>query len=366
MTPDEVRTMVLAAEDRRNPWDRRPSNRPVSDVDERELRDYVARGNDCGRIGFSFDDAESVLERLGLMADGALTNAAEVLFCPSALPMLKMGVLANRTRTDILDLQHVSGTLFELARRAEFYILSNIRRRFVIDGSSLQREEVPELPMDVVREVILNGLAHRDYRSDVPMMVDVHRDTVEIYNPGWFPEGHTPEAHLAGEDSRPGSPNGLIAATLFKSKDIESYASGLPCVQEACDEAGVRIEYRKAPGGTLAVFHRNDPFAGSEERSGKVPENVPEKFQNGAESAEMRLARVIADFPGIGKTQQRACLIAVEEGSISAVRLAAEAGISDRAARKSLESLANQGILVASKATKGRRYVPSEALLGRM
>lgn len=366
MTPDEVRSMVLEAENRRNPWDRRASNRPASDVDERELRDYVARGNDCGRIGFPYDDAESVLKRLGLMADGALTNAAEVLFCPSALPMLKMGVLANRTRTEILDLQHVSGTLFELARKAEFYILSNIRRRFIIDGSSLQRDEVPELPMDAVREVILNGLAHRDYRSDVPMMVDIHRDTVEIYNPGWFPEGHTPEAHLAGEDSRPGSPNGLIASTLFKSKDIESYASGLPRVQAACDEAGVKIEYRRVPGGTLAVFHRNDPFANAEEGSGKVPEKVPEKFRNGTEGGETELARTIEGFSSFGRTQQRACLIAAEEGSVSAARLAAEAGISDRAARKSLESLANRGILVASKATKGRRYTLSADVSSKM
>ena len=124
----------------------------------------------------------------------------------------------------------------------------------------------------------------------MPTMVDIHRDTVEIYNPGWFPEGHTPEAHLAGEGSRPGSPNGLIAATLFKSKDIESYASGLPRVQAACNEAGVKIEYRKAPGGTLAVFHRNDPFASAEdgfEHSHAGSEEVPKRFRRDEAAATL-------------------------------------------------------------------------------
>ena len=305
---------------------------------------------------FSFDDAESVLKRLGLMTDGALTNAAEALFCPSALPMLKMGVLANRTRTEILDLQHVSGTLFELARKAEFYILSNIRRRFVIDGSSLQRDEVPELPMDAIREVILNGLAHRDYRSDVPMMVDIHRDTVEIYNPGWFPEGHTPEAHLAGEDSRPGSPNGLIAATLFKSKDIESYASGLPRVQAACDEAGVKIEYRKAPGGTLAVFHRNDPFADAREASESDrmgSEEVPKRFRRGSE--EVR--QLLLSSNHLSDSQRKACLIAHDESCVTTNRLASELNVSDRSARKVIKSLMDRGILEAQGATTSRKYV---------
>ena len=40
----------------RSPWDRRPSDRSLADVDEDELRAYVERGVERGRIPFSFTD----------------------------------------------------------------------------------------------------------------------------------------------------------------------------------------------------------------------------------------------------------------------------------------------------------------------
>lgn len=259
MSQEELARQFAYARAREVPWDTWESQRPIADVDADELRAYVERGNECGRIAFAYTDVENVLSRLALIRNGKLTNAAEVLFCPSTTFQLSMGLLGNHARTDILDLRHEQGTLFSLVREAEHYILVNTRRRFVIDDYG-PRTEIPELPKEAVREVLFNAFAHRDWLSSGRVQIDIYHDAVEITNPGWFIEGQDPAEHLSGNGGSSLSRNMLIAQALYRSGDIEAYGSGIPRVRDACAEAGVRIEYVRVPIGTKFVFHRNDAF----------------------------------------------------------------------------------------------------------
>ena len=262
MDPDQVRSMIRRQEDERDPWDERPSRRDISDVDEPTLRAYVKRGNDAGRISLEFTDVGDVLQRLGLMAGERMTNAADVLFCPSRDVQLKMGVLATHARAEILDLQQEEGTVFDLVRKAELYVLNNTRRRFVKKVGP--RDEIPEIPRDAVHEALMNAYTHRDWASGSCVQVDIFYDAVEIFSPGWFIEGQNPQSHLSGANTSSDTRNRLIARTLYRSKDIESYGTGIPNIRDLCDAAGVRVEYRKMANGTTLVFHRNDAFAGAD------------------------------------------------------------------------------------------------------
>ena len=268
LEPAELRRMLAEQIRRSDPWDGRTSTKVVSDVDERTLRDYVARGNACGRIPDPFTTSEEALESLGLLREGHLTNAADVLFCKSKGIRLKQGVLESHTRTEILDLQQEEGTVFDLVRKADLYILNNTRRRLVIEGPG-PREEIPEIPREAVREALYNAYCHMDWTVWDCVMVDIYYDSVEILSPGWFVEGQDPEEHLTGKSRSPLTRNPLIAKTLYRSKEIENYGSGIPRIKELCDEAGIRVEYRRTPDGTLLVFQRRDAFAGM--RRGGLP-----------------------------------------------------------------------------------------------
>ena len=46
------------------------------------------------------------------------------------------------------------------------------------------REEVPEIPEEVLRELILNAMVHRDYFSEGRVLIEIFKDRVEISNPG--------------------------------------------------------------------------------------------------------------------------------------------------------------------------------------
>ena len=260
MDPAELSRAFRRKAERADPWDARASSKIVADVDERTLRDYIARGNACGRITEPYTNAEEVLGSLGLLRNGCLTNAADVLFCKSPSIRLKQGVLESHARTEILDLQQESGTVFDLVGKADLYILNNTRRRIVIKGPG-PRDEIPEIPREAIREAMLNAYCHMDWTQRGFVVVDIYYDSVEILSPGWFIEGQIPERHLAGLDKDSTTRNELIARTLFRSKEIESYGSGMPRIKELCDEAGIRVEYRQQHDGTLLVFHRNDAFA---------------------------------------------------------------------------------------------------------
>jgi ATP-dependent DNA helicase RecG len=295
---------------------------------------------------------ENVLSRLGLIRNGRLTNAADVLFCPSTFVRLKMGMLASHARTEILDLHQMEGTLFSLLREAEWYILNHTRRRFVIDGFG-PRTEIPEIPREAVREILLNAFTHRDWLSSASVQVDIYNDSVEICNPGWFIEGQDPSEHLAGEGGSSLSRNMLIARTLYRCGDVEAYGSGIPRVRDLCAEAGVRIEYVRTSWGTKFVFHRNDAFIGNVDAGGKVGddgtrdvgENVGDVGENGPDVGE----NVGESGPGVGENDAvvhaRVLALIREDPSVSAQRIASHVGLSDRQVERILARMKGQGMI---------------------
>ena len=107
------------------------------------------------------------------------------------------------------------------------------------------------------------------------MQIDIYNDSVEVFNPGWFIEGQDPEAHLSGKSRSSLTRNELIARTLYRSKDIESYASGIPRVRDLCANANIRIECQRMADGTNFVFHRNDAFADKPPTNRRQPADNP-------------------------------------------------------------------------------------------
>lgn len=87
------------------------------------------------------------------------------------------------------NLQQEGLPLIQPLKRAEFFAVSNIRRRLVFGEPGMQRREIPEIPREAVREAIANALLHRDYTTDTAVEVNVYMDFVEAMIPGLFPEG---------------------------------------------------------------------------------------------------------------------------------------------------------------------------------
>ena len=74
--------------------------------------------------------------------------------------VLKMAVYATKQRIIILDINRVHDNIYNLIDIATVYINQHMNWRVEFDGKSTARIETPEVPVDDVREIVVNAFAH--------------------------------------------------------------------------------------------------------------------------------------------------------------------------------------------------------------
>lgn len=233
---------------------------------------YFAYG--VARIAISYTDKKTVLNQLELLEGEFLLNAGKALFSDDIVQDVQMAIFATKERLTFNDIQRYHGPVLKLVDIAENYIRSNIHWRVEFTGE-LQRTEIPEIPVDAIREALLNSFCHKDYASGQSNEVAIYKDRVEIYNPGAFPEGYDPQDFI-NKAERAIRRNPKIARILYYSKDIESFGTGLKRIADTCNTAGVRYEFKKLKSGFVVCFYRTiDSNVGEEIKensTGKVRE----------------------------------------------------------------------------------------------
>jgi len=171
---------------------------------------------------------------------------------------------AGKQMSDEFLREIVQGPLPEQIRRAETWLVTNMRKGSRIDA--LERQDRTEYPMPAVREAIVNAVAHRDYaiRGD-EIRVMLFSDRIEVYSPGRLP-GHVTVDNLVDERF---SRNEVVAQVLADLGFIERLGYGidrmirlmreygLPTPRFAETENGFRVTLR-GPGDRLVS---DDPGA---------------------------------------------------------------------------------------------------------
>jgi predicted HTH transcriptional regulator len=82
----------------------------------------------------------------------------------------------------VLAQKDITGPLFQQVESILEFFNINVRRVPRIRGA--QREEVPEYPETVIREVIVNALVHRDYQAGAHTYFSMFRDQIIVKSPG--------------------------------------------------------------------------------------------------------------------------------------------------------------------------------------
>ena len=95
--------------------------------------------------------------------------------------------------TDIADSPHdqkrIEGPMRQMLEDSMRFLEIHLRRHHKI--KRLEPEAKLELPIEVLREALVNALAHRDYTIVSPIRVVVFADRLEIHTPGQLPNGVT-------------------------------------------------------------------------------------------------------------------------------------------------------------------------------
>ncbi|MBR2182438.1 MAG: putative DNA binding domain-containing protein [Acidaminococcaceae bacterium] len=239
MTPDELKRM-MAETDRSSHWENNLTQYGLDAVDKDSLEEFYKRAVSCGRLEeMAAYNAEELLTGLGLYEQGKLTNAGYYLFSNKKPAVLKLAVYVTDERINFSDIGRIEDNVFNLIRRGFSYIKEHINWR-VENGNGTSRVEVPEIPVEAIREIVVNSFAHADYRGISENEIDITPTKVEIYNPGQFPAGLSPEM-FARQRIRSMPRNRVILNTLYKSKDVEIFGNGFRKVYALCDKFSIRI-----------------------------------------------------------------------------------------------------------------------------
>lgn len=287
LSAKEIRKLILKDENDIGKWENKVSDYTVEDIDEELLKEFIEKGRKAKRINFPYTNKEEILKKLNLVnKNNKLLNAAYILFAKEAKLELQMAIFATETKLTFLDIDQVFGNVFELIEVGESYIRKNIKWPVNFKSGGMERVEIPEIPLEAIREAIINSLIHRDFKNPKSNEVAIYKDRVEIFNPGEFPEGFKPEDFIEGQGSIPRNP--LIANTLYLSKDIEKWGSGFRRITEACQKSNTKVKFEIRKNGFMVIFYRktDDELFDLTQENKKTQENAQETHKKRTRNAQ--------------------------------------------------------------------------------
>lgn len=138
-------------------------------------------------------------------------------------------------KIDILDRKDFNRDLKFNVDEAMLFLERHLSVRYEFDGSP-RRKEISAIPLEALREAVLNAVIHRDYfDKSANVMVEIFSDRVEITSPGGLPNGLKPEEF--GTRSVLRNPN--IANLFQRIEYIEKMGTGIRRIQNMMIEAGL-------------------------------------------------------------------------------------------------------------------------------
>ena len=225
-----------------------PEGAGLEDLDWERVDEYLA-----GVPGLAVDGREAALIKRGCLASAERIatqgRRVEGEPRPTVAGLLLFGrdpqrwvhsaeILLARyagvTMDDRFIKEEIRGTLPQQIRRAEAFVVDNLRHGVHLAG--LKRVEELEYPLKAVREVIVNAVAHRDYqiRGD-EIRILLFSDRLEFYSPGRLP-GHVTVENLVDERF---SRNEAIVQVLSDMGFIERLGYGIDRIIRLLADAGL-------------------------------------------------------------------------------------------------------------------------------
>lgn len=314
-------------------WDGLTENYAIEEIDEPAVRKFLRMAAHTGRLRV-LNETESVfqiLERLKLIVEGKITNAAILLFGKDPQKyfinaLTRVGRFKNEST--IIGDRRIEGNLFRQIEEGEEAIKNFINVRYEI--KKLYREDIWDYPLEAIREALLNALIHRDYfKYNVQTQIKVFNDYIWYFNIGGLADGITMEQLKTAHPSVTRNP--LILHILYLAGLVEEYGSGIQRIEDAFSNAGLpEPEFREEFGGFTVYFRKG--------------------IQTGQQVQEIDL------------TERQAKVIEYikDNGSITNSEFQELFGVSKVIATKELSNMFEKGIIKRiGKTGKGTKYVLS-------
>jgi predicted HTH transcriptional regulator len=137
---------------------------------------------------------------------------------------------------EFMDRKEFTGSIIKQVDEAVGFVFDHTNFGAKIKG--LYRIDLPEIPIEAVREIVTNAVLHRSYSMDSsPIFVAVYDDRIEITSPGMMPLGLTIDDAMAGRSN----PRNKVIAKFFREANLmEGWGRGIRRSFSLCEEFKLR------------------------------------------------------------------------------------------------------------------------------
>lgn len=221
-------------------FDDTASNAKINDLDNQKITNYLTLRRQHDFLASHSIRDFLVSTRLATQnGELKIKNAALLFFAKNPMQFnpqieIKMVRFAGTEPVNIAAHELIQTTLVEAIERAMAFAKANIPKRIEV-GEQAKREEKYLYPIQVIRESIVNAVAHRDYFSKDAIQIYIFDDRMELTNPGSIPSALPKE--LFGTLSVQRNP---LTYRILRDYDyVEGLGSGVPRMRARMREYGL-------------------------------------------------------------------------------------------------------------------------------
>ena len=235
----------------------------LKDISARKVKWFIEKARAERNYALTPDTPrKQALAHLNLLTKGRPTRGAVLLFndAPERFIHSADVTCLHFHVTEIVkpipSQQVYHGSLFEVVDKSVDFVMDRVRRTVEPSDKSAASNIQYEVPFRVVREAIVNAIAHRNYASRSGVQVIVFADRIEVWNPGGLPEELTVDQLRGPHPSVPR--NRLICEPLYLAHYIERAGTGTLDMIRLCKEAGLpEPEFRNEVERFITVIWRD-------------------------------------------------------------------------------------------------------------
>jgi len=205
-------------------------------------------------------EPKKLLNSLRLANDNKINNAGVLFFAENPRHLIlqcEMILVAFKGTkgVHIYDRVDVQNDLITQFHEAMAFLRKHLNVRSEIKG--VNRYDICEIPLEVLREAIVNAVIHRDYSiQGTSLMVEVHEDRVVIKNPGGLPPGVSVNVLTQISIRR----NETIADMFSRIDKAERIGSGIRRIMELMADAELAQPAIESNAFFSITFERDTRF----------------------------------------------------------------------------------------------------------
>lgn len=218
------------------PWDARPANEARLDDLTLDIfaTTYRAAAVDSAVIAENHRSVEQQLAALRFvdLQAAAPTNAGVLLFGKNPVFFFPGAYLqyvryeGSDQSSDVMKERRFAGDLLTIMRELDGLVAEIAADRPVLEG--VKDRIVSDYPARAMHELLMNGVIHRNYESNTPILVSHFADRIEILSPGGLYGDLTPEQFPNGTAYR----NPIVAEAAKVLGFVNRFGRGIALAQE--------------------------------------------------------------------------------------------------------------------------------------